>query len=213
MEQENSPRNQSMAPGKDSGSQGIPSAHKPARSPLHILIIGFLVFIVLWVASLWMGLSWLGKGPKSEGLDALRARLVEMEGRLGRLEAGENKMASLQQDVKGLQEKMSNYQLSLNVFGDRLRRLAEESSKEPKGPAEVKGEAKVATAPQAKEQYHEVRAGETLYSISRKYGVSVTGIRELNGMKQGEPLKVGQKIKVGSLEIRKLENDKNLRQD
>ena len=189
MEQENSLRNHTIVAG---------SSSKLTKPPLSFMLVGFVVLLVLWGVTLWVGVSWLGKAPKSEDLNALRSDLVQLKGRLVRLEGVESKVVSLEQNMQGLQEKMSNYQLSLNVFGDRLRRLAEESSKEPKGPAAVKGEAQAAPAPQAKEQYHEVRAGETLYAISRKYGIPVTKIYEINGMKQGEPLKVGQKIKVGN---------------
>ena len=204
MKQENSLSNHTIVAG---------SSSKLTKSPLAIILAGFVVLLVLLGGMLWVGLSWLGKAPKSEDLNALRSDLVQLEGRLVRLEGVESKVASLQREMQGLQEKMSNFQLSLNVFGDRLRRLTEESSKEPKGPTAIKGKAEAPPVPEVKEQYHVVRAGETLYGISRKYGISATRICEINGMKQGEPIHVGQKIKVENLQIRKLENEKNLRQD
>lgn len=42
---------------------------------------------------------------------------------------------------------------------------------------------------------HEVQKGETLYSISRSYGVSVNAIQEANGLSDNG-IKVGQKIKI-----------------
>ena len=42
---------------------------------------------------------------------------------------------------------------------------------------------------------HEVQAGDTLYSISKKYGVSVSAIQEANGFSDNG-IKVGQKIKM-----------------
>ena len=42
---------------------------------------------------------------------------------------------------------------------------------------------------------HEVQAGDTLYSISKKYGVSVSAIQEANGFSDNG-IKVGQKIKI-----------------
>ena len=42
---------------------------------------------------------------------------------------------------------------------------------------------------------HEVQKGETLYSISRTYGISVNAIQEANGMSDNA-IKVGQKIKI-----------------
>jgi len=42
---------------------------------------------------------------------------------------------------------------------------------------------------------HEVQAGDTLYSIGRKYGVSVNAIQEANALSDNG-IKVGQKIKI-----------------
>ena len=42
---------------------------------------------------------------------------------------------------------------------------------------------------------HEVQAGDTLYSISKKYGVSVSAIQDANGFSDNG-IKVGQKIKI-----------------
>ena len=42
---------------------------------------------------------------------------------------------------------------------------------------------------------HEVQTGDTLYSISKKYGISVTAIQEANGFSDNG-IKVGQKIKI-----------------
>jgi len=42
---------------------------------------------------------------------------------------------------------------------------------------------------------HEVQTGDTLYSISKKYGVSVTAIQDANGFSDNG-IKVGQKIKI-----------------
>ena len=42
---------------------------------------------------------------------------------------------------------------------------------------------------------HEVQKGETLYSISKKYGVSVADVQSANGLSDNS-IKVGQKIKI-----------------
>jgi len=47
-----------------------------------------------------------------------------------------------------------------------------------------------------KYQYHEVKKGETLFGISRKYGVSVKDISEMNNFNQNTQLKRGQKVKI-----------------
>lgn len=48
-----------------------------------------------------------------------------------------------------------------------------------------------------KTSVHTVKRGESLYSIAKKYGTTVTKLRKLNGI-SGSKIKVGQKIKIGS---------------
>jgi membrane-bound lytic murein transglycosylase D len=45
---------------------------------------------------------------------------------------------------------------------------------------------------------HKVRKGETLYGISKKYGISVSKLIQLNGLKKNPHLLLGQKIKLVS---------------
>ena len=47
-------------------------------------------------------------------------------------------------------------------------------------------------------KYHVVQKGDTLWGISRKYGVSVDKLVERNGIKDKNRIYVGQKILVSS---------------
>lgn len=44
-------------------------------------------------------------------------------------------------------------------------------------------------------QYHTVRKGDTLYALSRRYGVSISSIQKLNNM-SGTNLRIGQRLKI-----------------
>ena len=46
------------------------------------------------------------------------------------------------------------------------------------------------------EQYHKVEQGETLYRISKRYGISVEEIRRLNKLQQDQAIQTGQKLLV-----------------
>ena len=54
----------------------------------------------------------------------------------------------------------------------------------------------LAAALSAQELQHTVVKGDTLYSLSRSYGVSVDRIREANGMSPSSVLKAGQKLLI-----------------
>lgn len=44
--------------------------------------------------------------------------------------------------------------------------------------------------------YHKVKSGESLYSIGRKYGVSVNDLAKMNGMSQKSKLPIGKNLRV-----------------
>jgi LysM repeat protein len=52
------------------------------------------------------------------------------------------------------------------------------------------------TVSQEKKQYHKVVRGDTLYSISRKYSLSVEEVCRLNNLKQNQSIQPGQKLMV-----------------
>ena len=49
---------------------------------------------------------------------------------------------------------------------------------------------------QTKAVYHEVLAGETLYGISRRHGLTVEELRRLNQLKSGEIIHPKQRLLV-----------------
>ena len=49
------------------------------------------------------------------------------------------------------------------------------------------------------QQYHKVERGETLYRISKRYGIAVEEICRLNNLKQGQAIQSGQKLLVSAV--------------
>ena len=54
----------------------------------------------------------------------------------------------------------------------------------------------VRSKPVHKKRDYEVKEGDTLYRISRKYGLTVDELIKMNNLHEGEPLRVGQKLVV-----------------
>ena len=50
--------------------------------------------------------------------------------------------------------------------------------------------------PSTRELVHTVRAGETLFSISKKYGLSVDELKQLNSIGSHNLITVGQKLRI-----------------
>jgi membrane-bound lytic murein transglycosylase D len=83
---------------------------------------------------------------------------------------------------------------------DHLTQQVESTEKRAAPPprAAPKAAAEAGTAPATPEKttYHTVEAGDTLYSISRKNGVSVEALRKSNDLRPGEAIRIGQKLVI-----------------
>ena len=69
-----------------------------------------------------------------------------------------------------------------------------------KSTAENTSEKSTTTVSTAKTSNYEVVAGDTLYSISKKFGTTVDNLRSLNGLTESSVLKIGQVLKVPTTE-------------
>lgn len=68
--------------------------------------------------------------------------------------------------------------------------------------------AAAANAPKGPPYYHTVAAGETMYSISKKYGAAIADIEMWNKLGTGPKLSVGQKLIVGFGNVKPIEPPK-----
>ena len=78
--------------------------------------------------------------------------------------------------IPGARHTSANYSLS-----ETERKSKKASSRQPK---------------RSKKHYHTIKKGDTLWSISRKYGVKTRKLTYWNSMAPGDPLTVGKKLVV-----------------
>lgn len=105
----------------------------------------------------------------------------------GRLEQLENQIAQLEAQFTETNESVTTLGSYVISLEEKIAKLTQETEK-----ASVPKQ----TVSQEKKQYHKVVRGDTLYSISRKYGLSVEEICRLNNLKQNHSIQPGQKLKV-----------------
>ena len=116
-------------------------------------------------------------GPIKERLEQLEKKLTQLEGQSTEIKESVTKWESY---TKTLEEK-------IETLTKRIDEMASQSSYSAK---------KSPAGPKGKTQYHKVNPGETLYSISKKYGLSVDEVRRLNNLKPNQPIQLGQKLLV-----------------
>ena len=164
---------------------------------------GLLVLIIL-VVLLFLG----GKETPSEDLSLIQARLTRMEARIKNASTLESRIQEIEEKENEIRQALLKTDLSIRTIKGDLNQIIEafESLQKKMPPAPKKAEApkkveapkpaKEAPKPQPETGYHVVSRGETLYRISRKYGISVDELRRLNNMGPNAPIYPGQKLLV-----------------
>ena len=101
--------------------------------------------------------------------------------------------------IKCSEEKHQNNRRSEFVVSEKLPQFDNSKSKDLKGSkilikTDTDGEVKEdVTSKNLDEKYYEVKKGDTLYSVARKFKTSVNVIKEINGLKDNT-ISVGQKL-------------------
>ena len=174
---------------------------------VHFLVgIGALVLIILMV------FIFSGKGTLTQEGDHqnLEKRVVFLEDRIAEMGKDMQDILELEKQNKRIDVFMDRYarleadlSLKVDLLEKKLNKLhtsqnevknlkqKHHAKKQKQGTnTAVRSENKIKTA------VHQVRAGDTLYSISRKYGISVDKLKELNRSLKGSSIYPGQKLRV-----------------
>jgi LysM repeat protein len=173
------------------------SAFKPPdRSPL---ILGLSVLILIAV----LGLFFRGGNQVSpENLNAISAQLDRLQERLTQLQGPEQEAAHLESQVKGLHQSLSELEKTSRSVEERIGELSQNIERlqqkiaAPPALTTLPRAAPKMPAHRAKARYHEVRRGDTLYRIAKRYGMSVDDLKRLNHFTKDQVIQPGQKILI-----------------
>jgi LysM repeat protein len=166
--------------------------------PYVVLAVGFIVLIILVVFIL----SKIRNLPDGQQLLNLEARIEQLENKLSGPETNDNPpdaFADQQKQIEALNQRMERLEISIstnmNQMMERLNSLKPASASpkpvepETAQPAEKKESVSTRT--------HKVKAGETLYRISKLYGITIEQLRSYNNLKAGDKIYPGQDLKLG----------------
>ena len=110
-------------------------------------------------------------------IEEQNSKLVEVDAKISRIEASVAlRMDQIASEINRMQKRMSGSRSSSE------RASSATPSKPSQSPSNIK--------------YHQVRAGDTLYSIGKRYGLSTEALIQLNKMKPGAVIYPGQKLVV-----------------
>ena len=166
-----------------------------AESSAGRLLPAFL--IVLLAIVLVLGISYfLTKRPAGgdkallSKMTALEEKIASLEKQMGELQSKSGTPGpdpSLVQRVDLLSQKVATLEKQKTPALEKQKAPAMEPKGKPIPPK---------AAVTAEKRYHTVQKGETLYRISKKYGIRVEEIRKLNNLSGSQSLKTGQKLLV-----------------
>jgi LysM repeat protein len=125
--------------------------------------------------------------------------IKSMMDRLDQIEKRLAKQDELQNEMKEIKAKIEEYKAS---FEDQLTKLTQKVNEKSAKIESAKAAAQQTPAAQnksiakAENRYHTVIRGETLFSISRKYGIPVAELRRLNNLKENQNIQTNQKLLI-----------------
>lgn len=184
----------------------------PQKSMKPVLIGGGILLVAVIV--ILMFLSGAPKSAERDLIKGLETRLKAIEEKLAKLEWIDTGMARLEKrekEIASISERMAQLEGTLTKKVDQLSKDMTKAPAKPVEPPASKAESAVQkpdAAPQkavapaktdkdTKARVHEVQKGDTVFGISRKYGISADQLMKLNKLGPNDPIKPGQQLMLG----------------
>jgi LysM repeat protein len=181
---------------------------KKSMKPIVIAGTGVLVAVIIAL----MFMSGAPKSAEKDQIKSIESRLKGIEEKLAKMEWIDTGLARLdrkEKEIASISERMVQLEAVLNKKVDQLSKdVAKTPPKTPEAPAPKveatspktdAAAAKPAGAPgkndkDVKSKVHVVQKGETIYGISRKYGIPADQLLKLNKLGPKDPIKPGQQL-------------------
>ncbi len=143
------------------------------------------IILLLLLVLLFRG----GDKAVTEELNALKVRVEQMEKKTAAFESAAKKADTLDGQIRGLQQSVSKMEGVQRSLAERMDKLAQHADKPGAAqPTQKK--------PGAQAKVHEVKPGETIFSIAKKYNLTPDQLLKLNNMTKKDSIQAGQKLVV-----------------
>lgn len=185
-----------------------------SKIPKIVFLLG--IAIATSIAALLILLLGGRQGVSPQQIKLLEERIMDLEERLDKFEAIDEKVTRIWEQAKSYEKFKDRYErseASMSLRMDHLTMSLESLQKQLSGtPQKLSAPSASAPSPTMTQipettpmqatatdqsiQYHIVEAGDTYYSISRRYNLSLDELLKMNHLSQKDVLNVGQKLIV-----------------
>ena len=168
------------------------------KIPLSKLGVGFLILLILLL--LLFARNKMARFENRLNVLEDRVKIVEEKGqKLDAMRYGMAQIGEQSQSVEQLKARLDRSEKTLtsrmdqisNDFGKLKQQMLEAGIQKTKS----SNAAKISRGT-AKNRYHIVKPGDTLYTIGRRYGVAVKELKKINKLSDGSVLHPGQKLLI-----------------
>jgi anti-anti-sigma factor len=186
-------KNEEMGMREEEGDDGFDGRLHSEGSKMPLLVIAGGIFVFFILIIIYM------TRDSSSGIEELQKRVALLEERMTQAGGQSKNVSVMPEKIEGLRKEFAEKTKQLESDLARLRQDTESAS--AKAVSTVKAvpapRPSVAQPPRVL-KYHTVMQGETLFSISKKYGITIDEMRRLNNLKSNQTIGVGQKLIVSS---------------
>ena len=180
-------KNEEMGMREEEGDDGFDGRLHSEGSKMPLLVIAGGIFVFFILIIIYM------TRDSSSGIEELQKRVALLEERMTQTGGQSKNVSVMQEKIEGLRKEFAEKSKQLESDLAKLRQDMESASTKA-GPTT---RPPVAQPPRVL-KYHAVMQGETLFSISKKYGITIDELRRLNNLKSNQTIGVGQKLIVSS---------------
>ena len=168
-----------------------------------LFVLLALAIVALVAALIVLLLNTGGDTTTPQRIASFEQRLQKFEERLDKFEAIDEKVTTIWEQAKSFEkfkDRFDRSEASTSLRMDHLTMSLESLQKQISAAqnhsAAAASKDTVADKARVKIQYHQVEAGDTFYSISKKFGLTVDELLQINQMKPDSVLMPGQKLIV-----------------
>ena len=160
-----------------------------------------VIAVVIIVALIVFIFSGSGTSDSARRILALEKRIADLENRIAGLDQDGMVNAGTGTDAKKIEQyigRLDRFEASTNKRMEYLTKRLDKLSKNVtvKAPPVTKQPTQDTKAKKDQTQYHLVSKGETLYSISRTYKLTLKELRRLNNLDDKAAIYPGQKLRI-----------------